>query len=323
MGRLADSRAIAFDSGGTHLVKGVEIVTDPVTGVRRWRVWGLSRLEWRNQREDDKRLETTEKWCARLRAPGGAFDRLTAVTRKTSSSEQFGRYCAVAHGATTTSTGQALATPVTGANVAVFAEKKKKRWANAAFTTWCRGQSILHGFWARVKAGRYEDGTAGVNPMILYGNAKFASSGPGRRAGPTVRMRKACVDVCGVSWVRDADEHRSSKCCSGCGEVLATVTAPTPQRVLKANAARLKKQAKSGYGLARPASARRTVRGKMLCRNTACPVGFVHRDIDAAKLILLNALAKEAAELVGMVGGLECMRHVHRPKSRVKTFRVY
>ena len=318
MGLLKDTRVIAFDSGATWLVKGVEIVTDPVTGERFWREWGLSRAEWRNQREDEKRLKLTTAWCADLRAPGGEFAQLTAQTRNTTDPAAFRQYCLNAHGALLDDPdGDLLEDPLPGAHRAILHEKLKYRWADAAFRTWSRGQAIMHSFWARVKAGRHDDGTAGVTPIILYGNASFSATGPGRHSAPTTSMRPACVTACGVSWVRDADEHRSTKCCSGCGQVLALVYAPTPQRVLEANTKRLEKQAQSGYGLARPAYPRRKVRGMLLCRNPACSNGFVHRDTDAAKLILLNALIKE---LHGV--GVDCMLHIRHHDPKVALFKL-
>ena len=93
--------------------------------------------------------------------------------------------------------------------------------------------------------------------------------------------------------------------------------APTPQRVLDVNKKRLEKQAQSGYGLARPASARRKVRGMLLCRNSDCANGFEHRDTDAAKLILLNALIKEQFGV-----GVDCMRHIRHNDPKVPHFNL-
>ena len=89
-------------------------------------------------------------------------------------------------------------------------ERFKLHWAHAAFRTWSRGHAILEGFWARIRAGRLEDGTAGVRPVILYGAAMFGATGRGRRSAPTTAMRTACITACGAAWVSDADERRSS-----------------------------------------------------------------------------------------------------------------
>ena len=302
-------RVVAVDAGGTWIVKTAEFVRDLVSGKLRIRVDGLSRAEWRNQRGDDDRLAKTAGWCADLNALpsatnplGGAFYRLSDVTSKTASSAQLLRYSAVAHGARV---GPFANTP--SAYTDVFAEKLKVRWADAKFNTWSRGQSILHGFWARIKKGRYEDGTAGVTPTILYGDAHFAATGRGRRSAPTTAMRAACVAVCGVSWVKDADEHRSSKCCARCGTVHHLVKARTPDRVYASAAAR------AARGLpVRRVRGWTKVRGLLFCGNPECRSrGFHHRDTNAAINILLNALYESVR---GEGRGLEWMKHYARPK---------
>ena len=295
-------RVVAVDAGSTWIVKTAEFVWDAVTGRRRIRVDGLSRAEWRNQRGDDDRLAMTAAWCAHLSAPGGAFDRLRGVSGKTASSAKFRAYSAVAHG-TRPANGSP---PVPSANADILAEKLKLRWADAKFRTWLRGKSILHGFWARIKAGRYEDGTAGVDPTILYGNAHFDATGRGRRSAPTT-MRRACLAIMTTLGVREADEHRSSMCCATCGHVHHLVDAPTPDRVYASAAAR------AARGIpTRPVRPRSKVRGLLFCANRACPAfGFHHRDTNAAINILLNALYES---LRGEGRGLAWMTHDRRAK---------
>jgi hypothetical protein len=104
---------------------------------------------------------------------------------------------------------------------------------------------------------RLDDGTFGVQPVILYGAATFAATGRGRRSAPTTAMRKACVTACGAAWVVDADEHRSTKCCSGCGCVLARVEQPTPWRVYAAADARAEAPLPLGWARPPPTSAPR------------------------------------------------------------------
>lgn len=186
-------------------------------------------------------------------------------------------------------------------------ERLKARWANASFTTWSRGHAILEGFWARICAGLLADGTAGVWPVILYGAAKFAATGRGRRSSPTTTMRSACVTVCGAEWVRDASEHRTSKCCSGCGCVLEKVWGPTPTRVYDAAAAKEARELPRGWSRppARPIPATRIVRGLLHCGEEECRSrSFHHRDKNACRSILLNALSIDAGR-----GTLPYMEH--------------
>jgi hypothetical protein len=225
---------------------------------------------------------------ADLAAPGGAFEQLQAVSRKTTSLTAFLAYCRAAH---------SVAGGPRGAYAEVLDERLKARWANASFTTWSRGHAILEGFWARICAGRLEDGTAGVWPVILYGAAQFASSSRGRRPGPTTSMRHACVTVCGAAWVRDANEHRSSKCCSGCGCVLEKVWALTPERIYEAAAAREANALPLGWKRPppRPIATWRIVRGLLHCGQDECRSRSLHhRDKDACRSILNNALSVDA-----------------------------
>jgi hypothetical protein len=290
------NRIIVVDSGGTWIYMTLEIVLDPVTGLKRERVVGLSTREWRARRGDDKRLELTRKWCAHLAAPGGAFERLAAVTRKTSSPAQFLAYCLVAHGDGRLDRG-ALAE--------VLDERLKARWAHAAFRTWSKGHSILEGFWGGLRTGRLEDGTYGVRPLVLYGKVNFSATGKGRHSSPTTAARKACNTVCGNDWVRDANEHRSTKCCSGCHCVLDKVLALTPERIYAAAAAKAARPLPFGWVRppARDIHPLRIVRGLLYCPSYECRTkALKHRDVDACRLILANALAVDAH-----FGTLPCM----------------
>ena len=172
----------------------------------------------------------------------------------------------------------------------------------------------MEGFWARLCAGRLDDGTAGVQPVILYGAAMFAATGRGRRSAPTTAMRKACVTACGAAWVRDASEHRSTKCCSSCGCVLDKVWAPTPERVYDAAAAKAQRELPEGWARApaRAVAPWSVVRGMLRCDTDECRARSLrHRDGDACRLILANALAEDAAVQRGGAaadGTLPCMR---------------
>ena len=94
--------------------------------------------------------------------------------------------------------------------------------------------------------------------------------------------------------------------------------APTPQRVINAANARIAAELESGYGVTQDPRARRKVRGALLCRNPACFNGFVHRDTDAAKLILLHALAKDQGW-----AGVACMLKIRHHDKPVRRFEIY
>jgi hypothetical protein len=173
------------------------------------------------------------------------------------------------------------------------------------------------GFCAKLASGSLADGTANVQAVILYGKASFAASGRGRHSSPTTAMRKAFEAVFGAAWVRDADEHRSTKCCSYCYGVLDKVWAQTPERVYAAAEARAARQLPWGWSRPppRPVAGYRVVRGELRCPSDACRArSFRHRDVDAARLIYDNAFAFEAtgAPLACMARG----RHDEDPPGR-------
>jgi hypothetical protein len=293
----AQERVVAVDSGGTWIVMTLEKVIDVVTGLLRLRVIGLSTREWRALRGDDQRLATTSTWCANLAAPGGAFERLQSVSRKTGSIEKLRAYNLAAH-------GDGRGSP--GAYADVLHERLKPRWAQAAFRTWSRGHAILEGFWARIRSGRLEDGTYGLRPVILFGKVNFSASGRGRHSSPTTAMRKACVSICGADWVRDANEHRSTKCCSGCHLVLDKVVAATPERIYAKAAGKAARPLPEGWTRppARDVHPTRIVRGMLFCPTPRCSgKQLKHRDTDACLLMLENEFAVDAGK-----GTLPCMQ---------------
>jgi hypothetical protein len=171
----------------------------------------------------------------------------------------------------------------------IFDETMKPRWAKAAFTTWQAKTRAMARFWSEVRAGRVEDGTAGVRPLIVYGGANFASSAKGAAAAPTTALYAACLAVCGPAAVRLATEHRSSKCCACCGGVLQWVATPMPSPAHAAARARIE-AAREGRGWApmRPLSTLIDVRGLKRCPSPLCERegAFVDRDVNAALNIL-------------------------------------
>jgi hypothetical protein len=112
----------------------------------------------------------------------------------------------------------------------IFAETLKPRWANDKFRAWQAGQRVLANFWSGVRAGKLEDGTAGVHPVIAFGDAQFAASGRGRHSAPTSACYVACVNVMGRSAVCLTTEHRSTRCHHACGHLLQQTDSLPPSR---------------------------------------------------------------------------------------------
>ena len=277
-------RLVRVDSGATNIVTCVETLAD---GTQR--VWKLTRKEWRDRTQAERRLSRARLWTAALRRPAaqgaapdtaGAFVRLAAADAplaQTSDLGELARYLQLRE----------------SVQDEVWAEMRKRRWRHAAFRAWqVRGQ-VLAQFWGRVRAGRLEDGTAGVTPMVAYGDASFSSSGRGRPTAPTTAVLKACCDVMGPGAVVLVTEHRSSKCCADCGHVMRKVftlfASPRQQRKEVKAAARAAARGR----VPRRERVLHYVRGLMLCGNLLCSraSSLKDRDINATENIELAFLA--------------------------------
>jgi hypothetical protein len=104
----------------------------------------------------------------------------------------------------------------------VLKQALHESWAHMAFSIYTRRQRVLHGFFARVRAGRHEDGTDGVPPIIAWGDANF-SGNPVMAGVPFKALLAAARHVIGPDRVIHTTEHRSSKCCAACGHILQNV----------------------------------------------------------------------------------------------------
>jgi len=117
-----------------------------------------------------------------------------------------------------------LAHLVVMANVrgAIMAEKMKPIWREEAFEAFRAEHSALDKYIGLIERGEPEHGTGGKRQcIIVMGDGSFASNASGSRSVPTVATRKAFVTKFGEDAVVDITEHRSTKCCNGCGCVLA------------------------------------------------------------------------------------------------------
>ena len=263
------SRCVGVDTGLVNIVMAYEEL--PFWCRRRYRKWTLTRKQWRVQTHADRRMARVRAWTAALSVE---FTALAAVSHKSQRLEDLAAYCVV----------------VTRVRRAILDETLKPRWAEEAFDRWQAGHRVLHSFWASVKAGRAEDGTAGVVPVIAYGDAKFSSTGRGRHSSPTVAVLDACVAVMGADNVKMVTEHRSSKCCADCGEPMQRVYTHTrSKRELEADARAAARATRPGAPPARPRHSRREVRGLHRCANPHCPDharSLKDRDVNACRNIL-------------------------------------
>src|SRR6185312_13510541 len=96
----------------------------------------------------------------------------------------------------------------------IMNEMLKRRWANLAFSQYCLSQKVIDWRLRQIVAGHIEDGTAGVMPTVVFGDARF------RTSVPIDRIRHAAISVFGRANVHSVSEFRSTKCCAWCGAVL-------------------------------------------------------------------------------------------------------
>ena len=279
-------RVIAVDPGGITLVYAIERLANG-----KYREWKLSGHEWRALRGATAHVQRTKHWLRALVAMD-AYTAYAKATPRTANPDSLRVWLAAA------CTVQPL----------VLRFKLQKKWAEEAFRQYCAARGVLMRFWARVKAGHAEDGTAAgpghaMDVHVAYGDAVFPSSGRGRLPTPTVAAFKAAVTVFGEDKVHLVREYHTSKCCCDCGKVL---------QLCKPHIARPGKMGKrtamgqQGDGVASAAAQvpqtrpRRVfpIRGLRRCTNRLCPAkGLRLRDRDRNAAI--NILIAFGAESVG------------------------
>jgi len=168
--------------------------------------WSLSFATWENKTCALKRRTLAAHWMRALDS-NPVVVAARALSPKTPDGDDFLAWAAADAAATD----------------AVLAEKLKPRWSNARFRAWQLRGKVLREFFGMVRAGRLADGTAGVAPIVFYGDARFGASSRGRRSGPTTAVFAACVAVMGAANVVLTSEFMTTKACPGCGAVLQDV----------------------------------------------------------------------------------------------------
>ena len=296
------------DAGATNIAMVTSTAFHPLTGAPLEVTRTLTRKEWKSGCGDEQRLATALARSRRagLCAPGGAWDLLRAAPRSTMRLADFERYLGAAH----------------TAHPAMLAEKLKLWWARASFDRWMRNSSTLVGFYSGCFAGSLADGDKGMPTVVLYGDGGSGanvSTGPGRQSTPSTGAERACLTAAGAQRPKDgptpmylSSEFRSTALCGpwmeepGCWERLHPVYAPTPERVYTAQAAR-QRRSEEAFGGGRPPPPlpppMRKVRGKQLCLNPLCKVGFVTRDRHPGRALIANELSLARGE--GGVPGMQ------------------
>jgi hypothetical protein len=175
----------------------------------------------------------------------------------------------------------------------------KPRWREQRFRTDMLREGGLARKFAAIKAGRVEDGTIGLPCVLVVGNGSFPSSMRGTFATPTTFLLKKLRDCFGRRRTVGDTEHRTTKCCAGCGCGLQIVyTSVTPARLLAKDEARQKRFDEGGEW-ARPPRERpewAPVHGQRRCPSARAECEFggqmVHRDFNAQRGIGKGFLAR-------------------------------
>jgi hypothetical protein len=191
-------RVISFDNGRRNLCYGIERRPDGTE-----KVWKLSRGHWRDSKGDDSRARSSRK---RIEHLSKEIEILKASPSACGDAESF-----LAHMVITAS--------VRGV---IMAEKLRPIWREEAFEAFQARHSAIDKFIGLIERGEPERGTGGRRQcIIVMGDGTFASNARGSRSVPTIATRRAFVIKFGADAVIDVSEHRSTKCCNGCGCVLA------------------------------------------------------------------------------------------------------
>jgi len=190
-------RIVSIDNGRRNNCYGVERRPDGTE-----KVWQLARGHWRDKKGDDTRMRSSR---IRIEHLAEQIKILSSSPSACGDAESF-----LAHMVVTAS--------VRGA---IMAEKMKPVWRKEAFEAFRARHSALDKFVAEIERGEPEHGTGGKRQcIIVMGDGSFASNARGSRSVPTVETRKAFIRKFGEDAVVEISEHRSTKCCNGCGCVL-------------------------------------------------------------------------------------------------------
>jgi hypothetical protein len=194
-----DVRIIFFDAGRRNLFFGIERRKDGTE-----KTWKLPRAFWRDLKGDDDRTRRGRK---RMEHLSKEIEILTESPSSCSDSASFLIYMRVA----------------ASVREAIMKEKLRPIWRLEKFQAHQARHRALDEYIATIERGEPNRGTGGKSHcIIVFGDGGYSTSNaPGSRSGPTVAVREAFITKFGADSFIEITEHRSTKCCNGCGCILA------------------------------------------------------------------------------------------------------
>jgi hypothetical protein len=194
-----DVRIIFFDAGRRNLFFGIERRKDGTE-----KTWKLPRAFWRDLKGDDGRTRRGRK---RMEHLSKEIEILTESPSSCSDSASFLIHMRVA----------------ASVREAIMKEKLRPIWRLEKFQAHQARHRALDEYIATIERGEPNRGTGGKSHcIIVFGDGGYSTSNaPGSRSGPTVAVREAFISKFGADSFIEITEHRSTKCCNGCGCILA------------------------------------------------------------------------------------------------------
>jgi hypothetical protein len=194
-----DVRIIFFDAGRRNLFFGIERRKDGTN-----KTWKLPRAFWRDLKGDDGRTRRGRK---RMEHLSKEIETLTESPSSCSDSASFLTHMRVA----------------ASVREAIMKEKLRPIWRLEKFQAHQARHHALDEYIATIERGEPHQGTGGKSHcIIVFGDGGYSTSNArGSRSGPTVAVREAFITKFGADSFLEITEHRSTKCCNGCGCILA------------------------------------------------------------------------------------------------------
>jgi hypothetical protein len=194
-----DVRIIFFDAGRRNIFFGIERRKDGTE-----KTWKLPRAFWRDLKGDDGRTRRGRK---RMEHLSKEIEILTESPSSCSDSASFLIHMRVA----------------ASVREAIMKEKLRPIWRLEKFQAHQARHRALDEYIATIERGEPNLGTGGKSHcIIVFGDGGYSTSNaPGSRSGPTVAVREAFITKFGADSFIEITEHRSTKCCNGCGCILA------------------------------------------------------------------------------------------------------
>jgi hypothetical protein len=230
-----DQRCIAFDPNRENILYGVERLPNG-----EMQTYILSRGRYYEEGHINRSHRRTHK-CEQAIQP--INDQLSQTTAKTPSIDQLIEYVQIQN----------------QHREQLWAHRTQKKYARNRMDVYIHKNKCLDRFFSSLWQGNQSP------PIIAYGNAKFASTGPGEKAVPTTGVAKKCQQYYKTVGI---DEHLTTKMCHECGEKLTVLYHDEHKEI---------KMTKGSSG--------KKIRGLRWCGSTSC-LKLWNRDQNAALNIL-------------------------------------